>query len=378
MPTATRIVAAALPPNLVWRSYLGGSVLRRFRGLPDVGDNHFPEDWPASTVRARNGAHAQHPQEGLSRVAGPGEGRTLADLLAEEPEVWLGHRQAQLPPEQRPGVLWKLLDSSVRLQVQAHPDAQFSRRRLNSNAGKTECWHILGTRGPAHVYLGFQHPPTRQGWATMIREQRVDDMLACFEPIPVQPGECYVVPAGTPHAIGAGVFMMELQEPTDWVVRCETVNAGLVLPPEACFMGLDLEACLDVFDYRARSVQDVRNQLLQRPRTIGSTGKTCEEELIGAEYHEYFRLHRLRGRGETSWPGNELMLLLALKGGGELSAGAEVHAVRAGETWLLPGAAPEWEWRGGTGDWECLLARLPVAAGTAAARRNGGRAAAQI
>ena len=66
---------------------------------------------------------------------------------------------------------------------------------------------------------------------------------------PVQPGDCYVVPAGTPHAIGAGIFMMELQEPTDWVVRCETVNAGLALPPEACFMGLDLEACLDVFDY---------------------------------------------------------------------------------------------------------------------------------
>ena len=85
----------------------------------------------------------------------------------------------------------------------------------------------------------------------MIREQRVDEMLACFEKIPVQPGDCYVVPAGTPHAIGAGVFMMELMEPTDWVVRCETTNAGLTLPPEACFMGLDLETCLEIFDYRA-------------------------------------------------------------------------------------------------------------------------------
>ena len=194
----------------------------------------------------------------------------------------------------------------------------------------------------------------------MIREQRVDDILACFEPIPVQPGDCYVVPAGTPHAIGAGIFMMELQEPTDWVVRCETVNAGLALPPEACFMGLDLEACLDVFDYRARSVQDVRNQLWQRPRTISSTDNACEEELIGAGYHEYFRLHRLRGSGEAAWPGNELMLLLVLRGRGTLTTGADRAAVEAGQTWLLPGCIPHWQWLNSGSDWEFLLAKLPM------------------
>jgi mannose-6-phosphate isomerase len=142
-------------------------------------------------------------------------------------------------------------------------------------------------------------------------------------------------------------------------------------------MGLDLEACLDVFDYRARSVQDVRNLLLQRPRKLASTGKVCEEELIGAEYHEYFRLHRVRGSGAASWPGDELILLLVLKGGGELSEGTEPRAVRAGETWLLPGAVREWEWRGDTGDWEYLLARLPVAARTAATGCNAGGALAQ-
>src|SRR5512137_2354707 len=101
MPTASRIVPTALPPNLVWRSYLGGSVLRRFRGLLGAGDDHFPEDWLASTVLARNGAHAQHPEEGLSRVAGSAAGRTLADLLAAEPEFWLGRREAQ--PRRRNG-----------------------------------------------------------------------------------------------------------------------------------------------------------------------------------------------------------------------------------------------------------------------------------
>ena len=360
MQPAAHNRATALPPNLVWRSYLGGSVLRRFRKLPDVGDNHFPEDWLASTVQARNGLNAQHPKEGLSRLAESAAGQYLADLLREQPEIWLGNDAAQLPPAARPRVLWKLLDSSVRLQIQAHPDEAFARQHLKSGAGKTECWYILGTRGPAHVYLGFQHPPTRQAWADMIREQRVADILACFDPIPVRPGDCYVVPAGMPHAIGAGILMLELQEPTDWVVRCETTNAGLTLPPEACFMGLNLESCLDVFDYRAFPMQEVRRLLQQRPRTVASTGGACEEELIGAAYHEYFRLHRLRGTANASWPGNKLMLLLILKGRATLTSGVEGDVVEAGQTWLLPGCVPNWQWLNAAGDWEFLLAKLPM------------------
>ena len=357
--TAQSQSAAALPPNLVWRSYHGGSVLRRFRGLADPGDNHFPEDWLASTVRARNGANSQHPQEGLSRL-GDAAGQTLSDVLAQAPKPWLGPTLAQLPPDQQPRVLWKLLDSSVRLQVQAHPSAEFARRRLNSNAGKTECWYILSTRGPAHVYLGFQRPPTRQAWADMIREQRVDDILACFDPIPVQPGDCYTVPAGTPHAIGAGIFMMELQEPTDWVVRCETTNAGLTLPPEACFMGLDLESCLDVFDYQGRSVQAVRDHLQQRPRTVVANKSYCEEEIIDAAYHEFFRLHRLRGTGAAAWPGNELLLLLVTRGRGTLRSGSDSAVVQAGQTWLLPASVARWQWQETSADWELLLAKLPL------------------
>jgi len=257
------------------------------------------------------------------------------------------------------GLLWKLLDSSVRLQIQAHPDRAFAKQHLKSNKGKTECWHILSTRGEAHVYLGFQKPPTRSAWARMIREQDVDGMLACFEQIPVKPGETYVVPAGTPHAIGAGVFMLELQEPTDWVVRCETVNAGLVLPPEACFMGLNLETCLNVFDFNRLPTKKLREQLQQRPATIVDGSSYREEELISPEFHEFFRLHRLRGTGKASWRAEELMLLIVLNGKATLGSGSDLRRVQRGETWLLPGAVERWQWFEPEGDWEILLAKLP-------------------
>ena len=194
----------------------------------------------------------------------------------------------------------------------------------------------------------------------MIREQRVDEMLACFEKIPVQPGDCYVVPAGTPHAIGAGVFMVELMEPTDWVVRCETVTAGLALSPEACFMGIGLEACLDIFDYRAYSVAGVRQHFQQPPRLITKSGSFTEEELIGAAWRNFFRMHRLRGDTDTTWAGNELMLAIILQGRGQLNAGDTACEVAAGQTWLLPGAAQNWNWRNAGGAWEILLLKLPV------------------
>lgn len=364
MNSPQKVAPALLPPNPVWRSYVGGRELRRFRSLPGTGDDHFPEDWLGSTVCARNGEHSQASQEGLSRVIVDDRPQLVADQLKQTPDYWLGAGASNARFKDSTGVLWKLLDSSVRLQFQAHPSAQFARQHLNSNAGKTECWYILGTRGDAHVYLGFQHPPTRADWARMIREQDVAAMTACFEKIPVHPGDCYVVPAGTPHAIGAGVFMMELMEPTDWVVRCETVNAGLALTSDQCFMGLGLEACLDLFDYRAHSITEVRQNFRQPRRILQTNEAFTEEELISPAWHEFFRLHRLSGTGNASWLGNELMLLVLLKGGGQLSAGAENHLVQAGETWLLPGAAPRWDWHHAGGNWECLLAKLPVPANT--------------
>jgi mannose-6-phosphate isomerase len=297
--------------------------------------------------------------EGLSRISGA-NGGLFVEALKQRPRFWFGPDRARRHDPLALGVLWKLLDSSVRLQFQAHPDAGFARRYLDSPAGKTECWYVLGTRGEAYVYLGFQHPPSQEAWARMIREQRVGEMLACFEKVRVQPGDCYVVPAGTPHAIGAGVFMMELMEPTDWVVRCETTSAGFTLPPEACFMGLDLETCLEVFDYRAYSVAEVRRTFQQALQDLVRTSGYCEQQLIGPAYHEYFRLHRLSGHGDASWPGGELILLVVVRGEADLLCDGQRQPVRAGQTLLLPGAARSWNWSQPLGDWEILLAKLPV------------------
>ena len=87
-----------LVPNFVWRSYLGGSELREFRGTETNQDDHFPEDWLASTVRARNGKNQQNVDEGLSRLLVDGEEMVLivlqgsgqlGDIAVAEGDTWL-------------------------------------------------------------------------------------------------------------------------------------------------------------------------------------------------------------------------------------------------------------------------------------------------
>jgi mannose-6-phosphate isomerase len=194
----------------------------------------------------------------------------------------------------------------------------------------------------------------------LLQAQDVAGILACFEPIPVRAGDCLVVPAGVPHAIGAGIFMIELQEPSDWVVRCEARNGNLVLPEEQRYMGLSLDACLDVFDFRAYSPSAVDECFRQQPQTVTNAATFLEERIVSPSYKEFFRLRRLRGTGSARWQGDEIAVMIVTKGEGLLCTKGSEQLVRQGQTWLLPGCVPEWQWEGRTGDWEVLLAQPPI------------------
>src|SRR5207247_5508436 len=159
-------------------------------------------------------------------------------------------------------------------------------------------------------YLGCQRPPERLEWKRLMQEQEVANILACFDPISVQAGDCLVVPAGVPHAIGAGIHMIELQEPSDWVVRCEARNGDLVLPEVQRYMGLGLDACLDVFDYRAYPLSAVRERFQQQPRDVARAAAFTEEEIIGPDYQEFFRLRRSRGTVPARWQGGDAVALM--------------------------------------------------------------------
>ncbi|MEM7457197.1 MAG: class I mannose-6-phosphate isomerase [Planctomycetota bacterium] len=351
-----------LKPNYAWRSYQGGAQLRAFRNEPAGSDDHFPEDWLASTSRARNGENQQRADEGVSRLKIDGHEVSLSDLISAEPDWFWGQQTPPVNEAGQIGVLIKLLDSGVRLHLQAHPDRQYVEKRFSGNAGKTECWYILSTREEdAYVYLGFQRPPTVEQWARMVEDQDLEGMRACFDKIPVKPGDCLMVPSGTPHAIGEGIFMIELQEPTDWVVRCEFSAGGHVLEHNARFMGLELEDVLSIFDYRQHPVESLHESFLQTPEILSASEAFKEERIIDVKHQEFFRLRRLSGNGDAKWPGGEPMVLIVLAGAGEVDG----TRVCAGQTWLLPGIANEWSWKASEKvahdtEWSFLLAQPPL------------------
>lgn len=274
-----------LPQNRVWRSYQGGRTLDKLAGKDDPADSHFPEDWIASVTPASNpGSHDE--LEGISRVRVDGRELLFTELIAQDPEYFLGLDHVTRHGQQ-PMVLVKLLDSAVRLQLQVHPTAEFARIHLGSNSGKAEAYYILDVRDEveeAFVYLGFQRPPDRAGLRRCIEDQAIETMEGYFDRIRVKPGDVLFIPGGVPHAIGGGIFMVEIMEPSDLVVRFEFERAGYTLPESARFMDRGLDFCLDIFDLEAMPESVVREENMFEPVLETTYGETAHRyHLIGPE-----------------------------------------------------------------------------------------------
>lgn len=283
-----------LPQNRVWRSYQGGRILDGLIGSDDPRDSHFPEDWIASVTPACNPG-SQSEYEGISTVHVDGQELLFSDLITRDPAYFLGREHVARYGEQ-PMVLVKLLDSAVRLQLQVHPTAEFARAHLQSNSGKAEAYYILDVREDveeAFVYLGFQRPPDRAAFKRCVEAQDIATMEGYFDKIRVKPGDVLFIPGGVPHAIGAGIFLVEIMEPSDLVVRFEFERDGYLLPESARFMNRGLDFCLDIFDFENKPESVVRNEHMFEPRLETTYGESAHRyHLIGTETTPCFQVKK--------------------------------------------------------------------------------------
>ena len=204
---------SVLAPNLIRHFYPGSGAIARFRGL-EVGAVPSPEDWVGSTT-PRYG----HDSSGLSQLE---DGQFLVDVIAKDPVAFLGPDHVEAFGTDT-GLLVKLLDPGERLIVHAHPNRDFAKRHLGCAHGKTEAWIVL-SESPGEVFLGFDREVAEEELAGWVASQAVEKMLGSLNEVSVSRGDAVLVPAGIPHAIGAGVFAVELQEPTDFSVALEQRN----------------------------------------------------------------------------------------------------------------------------------------------------------
>jgi mannose-6-phosphate isomerase len=311
-----------LPPNVLHHFYAGGARIAALRGL-ELADDHCPEEWIGS-VNTTFGDETR----GLSRLA---DGTYVRDAIAADPEGFLGAAHAARWGAD-PGLLVKLLDAGQRLPVHFHPGRAFAAEHLGLRHGKTEAWIILEAEPGASVHAGFAEAVDVDALRGWMRDQDSAAMLAAMRELPVQAGDAIFIPAGTPHAIGEGILLVELQEPTDLSIVMEWT--GFELTEDEGHLGLGWDVALQAVD---RSAWD--DERLAALTAGGEHGS-----LLGPGAEPYFRADTVTG-GDRLDPGFAILVGTAGDGALVTEAGDSQPFAR-GSAVLVPHAAGAGELRG--------------------------------
>ncbi len=139
------------------------------------------------------------------------KGKTIAEAVEQNAAEIMG-TQNYKPPFP---LLIKILDAQDELSVQVHPDARAC-MKMGKGELKTECWYIIDAKPGAVIYKGLKPGVTKEQFEKAIEEKNTANLLNKVE---VKPGQCHFLPAGTPHAIGAGLIIAEIQTPSDTTYR---------------------------------------------------------------------------------------------------------------------------------------------------------------
>lgn len=125
-------------------------------------------------------------------------------------EVWFK------PPPELPEILVKYIFTSEKLSVQVHPSDDQAKALGETDRGKDECWLVLDAEPGAALGIGFKTLIDAGAIRRAALDGTIEDLMQWF---PVKPGDFYYIPAGTVHAIGAGVSLVEIQQNSDITYR---------------------------------------------------------------------------------------------------------------------------------------------------------------
>jgi mannose-6-phosphate isomerase len=316
-----------LPPNTFEHFYMGGSRISELRNSP-IG-SHRPEEWLGSVV-TRFG-------ESTTGLTPFGDSTLRAEIEAN-PIDWLGAEHvARHGP--LPSVLVKLLNPAQRLPVHVHPTRSFASNHLDCPYGKTEAWIILESdNSGGEVFVGTHRAVAHQEWADLVEEQDSDAMLDLLRPIMVRSGDAVLVPAGTPHAIGEDLLVLELQEPTDLSLLLEWRDFNIDGATDG-HLGLGFDVALGAIRPDALSDADLERLVVRGTPPQGQHEDTVVS-VMPPEADPYFRAWAVHSKVQVTLPAG-FGVLLIVSGGGQLVHGSGSINIRRGDAFAIPaGAGP--------------------------------------
>jgi mannose-6-phosphate isomerase len=294
----------------IYKSALWGG-----RRLEDLLSAELPSGEPVGEawVLSDQGSH-------LSRVVdGPLAGRSLRELMNGNAARIVGQHAAR---HHRFPLLLKFIDAQQPLSVQVHPHDRHTDLVPPGEQGKTEAWVVLHADPGSRIYAGLRQGVGPDDLRQAVAEQTLEDCLHWFTP---RAGDCVFIPAGTVHALGAGVVIFEVQQTSDITFRLHDwnrVDARTRRPRE-----LHIEQSFACTDFGG-------GPRLPAVPVLEATAPVRRERLTACEY---FHLWRLQGEQPfTAGKEGACRILVCIEGRAEVRHDGEIYPIGKGDVLLLP------------------------------------------
>jgi mannose-6-phosphate isomerase len=306
--------------------YPGAGRIASFRHDATLDPGHA-EDWVGSvTTRA-----GQAPL-GLSTLT---DGTLLADRITQDPVAWVGADDTDSVVD-RTAVLAKLLDAGARLPLHIHPDRAFAQAHLDSRFGKSEAWLVLHADPGSSAHLGFARDVDAGELTDWVTRQDINGLLDACHEVPISTGDVLFCPGGLPHAIGEGVLILEVQEPTDLSIMLEW--KGHPLDPADSFLGLSPEVALGAVRRHGLKPDELEELSGRAIRTL-ATGDAGVTALLPEAAQELFLAEQVIADDAGVELDRGFAVLVVNEGTGVLSAdNCDPVDIAAGQTYVIPHA----------------------------------------
>lgn len=294
----------------------GGEKISRFKNI-NINCKNIGESWELSGV------------QGCESIVTDGDdcGMTLSDLVRKYKHDLVGKSVYDRYGDQFP-LLVKFIDARDDLSLQVHPDDTLAMRRHNS-FGKTEMWYIIETGPDARIHSGLTRTIDKTEYEQRVRDHTLMDVVGCHDSAA---GDLFFLPAGRLHAIGAGNFLVEIQQSSDITYRVDDYDRR---DADGNPRQLHTDLAKDAIDYAY--YPDCKS----RPTQLS-------EKTYGLVSCEYFKVNRETVDGERRIvnPDDSFMGIVCIGGNGSVKVDGIITNVRQGETLLLPAGTDEFDVEG--------------------------------
>lgn len=252
-----------------------------------------------------------------------GDGRSLNQLVCEMKGELVGEANYQRFGNEFP-LLIKFIDAKQDLSIQVHPTDEIAHRQ-GKPRGKTEMWYVMDSAPEAKLYNGLKKQITPEQYKQMVADDTICDALAQYS---VKEGDCFFIPAGRIHAIGAGCYLAEIQQTSDVTYRIYD------------FKRKDKDG-----NYRQLHTQEASESInytvLKDYRTQYTPQKNESQLLVECPYFNTAVYDLTEGMTIDYSELDSFVILIGLKGEGKLMIDGEEADFKAGETILVPASVQE-------------------------------------